>query len=69
MSYNIITSDPFEKELKYLAKKYPSAKSDVAELVLNFLRILNLECPLEMIVIKYVLPLLLKAKANLEEQG
>jgi mRNA-degrading endonuclease RelE of RelBE toxin-antitoxin system len=28
MSYNVYTSDHFDKELKKLAKKYPSLKSD-----------------------------------------
>ena len=30
MSYKIILADPFEKELKHLAKKYSSIKKDVA---------------------------------------
>ena len=33
MSFNIIPTPPFEKELKQLAKKYPSIKKDMAELV------------------------------------
>jgi hypothetical protein len=33
MSFNIIPTPPFEKELKQLAKKYPSIKKDIAALV------------------------------------
>ncbi len=32
MSFNIIPTPPFEKEIKQLAKKYPSIKKDIAEL-------------------------------------
>ena len=31
MSFNIIPTPPFVKELKHLAKKYPSIKKDFAE--------------------------------------
>jgi mRNA-degrading endonuclease RelE of RelBE toxin-antitoxin system len=33
MSYNILTIPPFDKQLKRLAKKYPSLKSEFAELL------------------------------------
>ncbi len=33
MSFSIVAVDAFEKELKHLAKKYPSIKKDVANLV------------------------------------
>lgn len=33
MNYKIVPTPPFEKELKHLAKKYPSLKEDFAELV------------------------------------
>jgi mRNA-degrading endonuclease RelE of RelBE toxin-antitoxin system len=33
MSYSVIYTHIFEKELKKLAKKYPSIKSDIANLV------------------------------------
>ena len=33
MSFNIIPTPPFEKELKQLAKKYPSIKKDISALV------------------------------------
>lgn len=32
MSFNIVTTPPFEKELKQLAKKYSSIKNDIADL-------------------------------------
>jgi mRNA-degrading endonuclease RelE of RelBE toxin-antitoxin system len=33
MSFNIIPTPPFEKELKQLAKKYPSLKKDISLLI------------------------------------
>ena len=33
MNFNIIPTPPFEKELKQLAKKYPSIKKDLTALV------------------------------------
>jgi mRNA-degrading endonuclease RelE of RelBE toxin-antitoxin system len=33
MSYNILLTSRFEKELKRLAKKYPAIKADFAELI------------------------------------
>ncbi len=33
MSFNIVTTPPFEKELKSLLKKYPSVKKDIIDLV------------------------------------
>ena len=38
MSFKIIVSDSFERELKYLSKKYPSIKNDVAELAIQLLQ-------------------------------
>jgi len=35
MSYNILTIPPFDKQLKRLAKKYPSIKSDFAAFLEN----------------------------------
>jgi mRNA-degrading endonuclease RelE of RelBE toxin-antitoxin system len=32
MSFNILTTPPFEKELKQLAKKYPSIKKNIVDL-------------------------------------
>ena len=33
MSYNILTIPPFDKQVKRLAKKYPSLKSDLSNLI------------------------------------
>jgi mRNA-degrading endonuclease RelE of RelBE toxin-antitoxin system len=33
MSFNIVTTPPFEKEVKSLLKKYPSVKKDIIDLV------------------------------------
>jgi mRNA-degrading endonuclease RelE of RelBE toxin-antitoxin system len=33
MSYNIFTIPPFDKQLKRLAKKYPSIKTEFADLI------------------------------------
>lgn len=33
MSYNVLTVPPFDKQLKRLAKKYPSLKAEFAELL------------------------------------
>jgi mRNA-degrading endonuclease RelE of RelBE toxin-antitoxin system len=33
MSYNVLTIPPFDKQLKRLAKKYPSLKNEFAELL------------------------------------
>ena len=33
MSYNVLTIPPFDKQLKRLAKKYPSLKNDFAKLL------------------------------------
>ena len=38
MSFNIITTPPFEKELKSLFKKYPSVKNDIIELVAKLIK-------------------------------
>jgi len=32
MSYNVVTIEPFDRELKRLAKKYPSLKHEIAGL-------------------------------------
>ena len=37
MSFSIIAVDSFQKELKHLAKKYPSVKNDMALLVASLL--------------------------------
>jgi mRNA-degrading endonuclease RelE of RelBE toxin-antitoxin system len=33
MSYNVLTIPPFDRQLKRLAKKYPSLKAEYAELI------------------------------------
>jgi mRNA-degrading endonuclease RelE of RelBE toxin-antitoxin system len=33
MSYNVLTIPPFDKQLKRLAKKYPSPKKEFAEFI------------------------------------
>lgn len=33
MSYNVLTIPPFDRQLKRLAKKYPSLKSEYAKLI------------------------------------
>jgi mRNA-degrading endonuclease RelE of RelBE toxin-antitoxin system len=38
MSFNIITTPAFEKELKSLLKKYPSVKNDIIELVAKLIK-------------------------------
>lgn len=46
MSFNIIPTPPFEKELKQLAKKYPSIKKDMADVVSRLLKEPKLGTPL-----------------------
>jgi mRNA-degrading endonuclease RelE of RelBE toxin-antitoxin system len=38
MSFSIVTTPPFEKELKQLAKKYPSVKNDIIDLAAKLLK-------------------------------
>ena len=38
MSFKIIPTPPFEKELKHLAKKYSSIKKDMAELISRLMK-------------------------------
>ena len=38
MSFNIVTTPPFEKELKSLLKKYPSIKNDIIDLVTKLVK-------------------------------
>jgi hypothetical protein len=46
MSFNIIPTPPFEKDLKHLAKKYPSIKKDMADLVNKLMEEPKLGTPL-----------------------
>ena len=38
MNFNIVTTPPFEKELKQLTKKYPSVKNDIIHLAAKLLK-------------------------------
>ena len=38
MSFNIVTTPPFEKEVKSLLKKYPSVKKDITALVAKLIK-------------------------------
>ena len=46
MSFKIIPIPPFEKELKHLAKKYPSVKKDIADLAARLLKEPKMGTPL-----------------------
>ena len=46
MSFNIVTTPPFEKELKQLAKKYPSVKKDITVLAAQLLKEPKMGTPL-----------------------
>jgi mRNA-degrading endonuclease RelE of RelBE toxin-antitoxin system len=46
MSFNIIPTPSFEKELKQLAKKYSSIKKDIAALALNLEKFPKMGTPL-----------------------
>jgi mRNA-degrading endonuclease RelE of RelBE toxin-antitoxin system len=46
MSFNIIPTPPFERELKQLAKKYPSIKKDIAALASQLLQHPQMGTPL-----------------------
>ena len=46
MSFNIIPTPPFEKELKQLAKKYPSIKSDITALAIKLQQETKMGTPL-----------------------
>lgn len=38
MSFSIVSTPPFEKELKQLAKKYPSVKKDITDLAVKLIK-------------------------------
>ncbi|MEP7238807.1 MAG: hypothetical protein ABI685_13105 [Ferruginibacter sp.] len=38
MSFSIVTTPPFEKELRQLAKEYPSVKNDIVVLAAKLLK-------------------------------
>ncbi|WP_315823681.1 hypothetical protein [Paraflavitalea speifideaquila] len=64
MSYKIVPTPPFERELKQLVKKYPAVK-DIAALVLELLNTRNWAYRLDIIATKYVWLLPVKAGVNL----
>jgi mRNA-degrading endonuclease RelE of RelBE toxin-antitoxin system len=64
MSFNIIPTPPFQKELKLLAKKYPFIKNDLAELSVKLQEDPQMGTHLEMIVIKSEWLYLQKVKVN-----
>jgi mRNA-degrading endonuclease RelE of RelBE toxin-antitoxin system len=69
MSYNIKLSANFKKEAKWLTKKYPSLKSELAKLFSELEENpKQLAYHLAMIFIKYVWLSLQKTKANQVEQ-
>jgi len=69
MSFSIVTTPPFEKELKQLAKKYPSVKKDIADLAVKLLKEPKMGIALGNDVIKSEWQLLQKEKENLVEPG
>ena len=64
MSFKIIPTPPFERELKQLAKKYPSIKKDITALARQLTQQPIWVRRSGMIVLKYVWRLPLKAKAS-----
>lgn len=68
MSFSIIPTPAFEKDLKQLAKKYPSLKKILQHLLLNYWQNQRWEHRLVMIAIKSAWLFLLKAKENPAEQ-
>jgi len=68
MSYSVKTIPKFEKNLKKLAKKYPSLKAEYIRLVQTLKENLNKVQLSAKTVIKYVLPLLQKEKEKVVEQ-
>jgi len=46
MSFNLVTTVSFEKELKRLAKKFPSVKKDIADITEQLLREPKLGTPI-----------------------
>ncbi len=65
MSYKIELTDNFKKEAKKLIKKFPSLRSEIAELGKKLTENPTIVPLLAMTFIKYGFPLLLKIKASL----
>ena len=68
MNYSIIAVPTFKKEVKKLAKKYHSIKTDLATLFATLEVNPTQGTPLGNKVIKYIWLLLLKAKAKVAVQ-
>jgi mRNA-degrading endonuclease RelE of RelBE toxin-antitoxin system len=69
MSFKIIPTPPFERELKQLAKKYPSIKKDIAALAQQLVQQPRWVPRSGMIVLRYEWLLPPKAKATPAAQG
>ncbi len=69
MSFNILATTFFEKELKKLAKKYPSLKKDVDALARQLEEQPKSGTPIGMTATKSEWRFLRKEKVNQEEQG
>lgn len=69
MSFNILATSSFEKELKQLAKKYSSIKKDVATLVNQLLQRPTMGIPIGNDCYKIRLAITSKGRANPVEQG
>jgi len=67
MSYKIIPTPPFEREVKQLAKKYPSLKKDLGTLADELLKQPTLGTSLGHNCYKIRIAIQSKAKANQEE--
>jgi len=55
MSFNVLYTDNFERELKRLAKKHKSLKKDLSELIAELEETLNEETLLVIIATRYAL--------------
>ena len=64
MSYSILPTHRFEKELKRLVKKFPSLKIEFKELIEEITKTHNLELLLAIIVVKFDQPLKAKEKCK-----
>jgi hypothetical protein len=69
MSYSIFPTHRFEKELKRLAKKFPSLKNEFGELIGKISANPEAGTSIGNKAIKFVWPLVAKVKAKAEGQG
>ena len=68
MNYDVATIPPFDKQLKRLAKKFPSLKKDFAKLIETLETTLSRAHHSVIIVIRYALQLALKEKGKVAVQ-